>query len=74
MLMIHRKILLWLWLFVCGLVLPGKNDAQSKPAADLIITHAKIWTVDKSLPTATYCERPSSGWPTIHIIVEFRLR
>src|SRR5271167_3966900 len=23
-----------------------------KPAADLIITNAKIWTVDKSLPTA----------------------
>jgi predicted amidohydrolase YtcJ len=26
--------------------------AQSKPAADLIITHAKIWTVDQSRPTA----------------------
>ncbi len=26
--------------------------AQSKPAADLIITNAKIWTVDKSRPTA----------------------
>lgn len=26
--------------------------AQSKPAAELIITNAKIWTVDKSLPTA----------------------
>jgi len=26
--------------------------AQSKPAADLIITNAKVWTVDKSHPTA----------------------
>ena len=26
--------------------------AQSRPAADLIITNAKIWTVDKALPTA----------------------
>src|SRR5271170_7791346 len=26
--------------------------AQSKPAADLIITNAKIWTVDKAHPTA----------------------
>src|ERR1700745_1937334 len=26
--------------------------AQSRPAADLIITNAKIWTVDKSNPTA----------------------
>src|SRR5271155_4680241 len=26
--------------------------AQSKPAADLIITNAKVWTVDKGNPTA----------------------
>jgi predicted amidohydrolase YtcJ len=26
--------------------------AQSKPAADLIITNAKVWTVDKALPSA----------------------
>ncbi len=26
--------------------------AQSQPAADLIITHAKVWTVDKSMPSA----------------------
>jgi len=26
--------------------------AQSKPAADLIITHAKVWTVDKAHPSA----------------------
>ncbi len=24
--------------------------AQSKPAADLIINHAKVWTVDKAQP------------------------
>src|SRR5580704_19625033 len=28
------------------------TQAQSKPAADLIITNAKIWTVDKTRPTA----------------------
>ncbi len=26
--------------------------AQSKPAADLIIRNAKVWTVDKDHPTA----------------------
>src|SRR6266567_4479392 len=26
--------------------------AQTKPAADLVITNAKIWTVDKAKPTA----------------------
>jgi predicted amidohydrolase YtcJ len=31
---------------------PVFSYAQSKPAADLIITNAKVWTVDKSLPTA----------------------
>src|SRR6476660_8094958 len=30
--------------------LPGR--AQTKPAADLIITNAKIWTVDKTRPHA----------------------
>src|ERR1700737_2657863 len=33
-------------------LLAAVSFAQSKPAADLIITDAKIWTVDKSLPTA----------------------
>jgi predicted amidohydrolase YtcJ len=28
------------------------SSAQNKPAADLIVTNAKIWTVDKSLPAA----------------------
>ncbi len=48
----HRNLRLWLLLLVCCLVLPERNQAQSRPAADLIITNAKIWTVDKSLPTA----------------------
>jgi len=26
--------------------------AQSKPAADLIVTNAKVWTVDKAYPSA----------------------
>lgn len=28
------------------------TQAQNKPSADLIITNAKIWTVDKAMPTA----------------------
>jgi len=34
------------------LLSPAFVPAQSKPAADLIITNAKIWTVDQSRPTA----------------------
>ena len=34
------------------LLFPAFVPAQSKPAADLIITNAKIWTVDQSRPTA----------------------
>ena len=33
-------------------VLPFMLCAQSQPAADLIIRNAKVWTVDKSQPTA----------------------
>jgi predicted amidohydrolase YtcJ len=36
---------------VCWFV-AGTAFAQSKPAADLIITNAKVWTVDKANPTA----------------------
>lgn len=32
--------------------LTGVGLAQSKPAADLIVTNAKVWTVDRRLPTA----------------------
>jgi predicted amidohydrolase YtcJ len=38
---------------LCGLfTLPLLAGAQSKPAADLIIHNAKVWTVDKDRPTA----------------------
>ena len=43
-----RKLHLLSALFVLALPLA----AQSKPAADLIINHAKIWTVDNSRPEA----------------------
>jgi len=48
----HRNRSLVLLVLVCCLVLPEPNQAQSRPTADLIITNAKIWTVDKSLPMA----------------------
>jgi len=48
----HRDRFLWLLVLACCLVLAERNLAQSGPAADLIITNAKIWTVDKSLPRA----------------------
>lgn len=41
-----------LQLFACALLALDLGHAQSKPAADLIITNAKVWTVDKSLPLA----------------------
>jgi predicted amidohydrolase YtcJ len=41
-----------LFLFVLHLVLHPGALAQSRPAADLIITNAKVWTVDESRPTA----------------------
>jgi predicted amidohydrolase YtcJ len=48
----HRNRPLFLLVLVCCLVQPERNQAQSRPAADLIITNAKIWTVDKSCPMA----------------------
>src|SRR5579884_2407274 len=33
-------------------LLSGSLSAQTRPAADLIITNAKIWTVDKTRPNA----------------------
>jgi len=36
----------------CALLLSVLLAAESKPAADLIITNARVWTVDKSLPEA----------------------
>lgn len=48
----HRIRRWWLFVLVCWLVVPERYQAQSRPAADLIVTNAKIWTVDKSMPTA----------------------
>ena len=47
-----RNRTLWLLVLLSCLVLPEWNQAQSRPEADLIITNAKVWTVDKSLPLA----------------------
>jgi predicted amidohydrolase YtcJ len=38
--------------FIILLLCAPPVSAQSRPAADLIITNAKVWTVDKSNPTA----------------------
>ncbi|HVO82267.1 MAG TPA: amidohydrolase family protein [Terriglobales bacterium] len=43
-----KTIAWWLILFL----MPVLVRAQSKPSADLIIINAKVWTVDKSHPTA----------------------
>lgn len=48
----RRNLSFWLLVLLCSCVLPEVNQAQSKPTADLIITNAKIWTVDKSMPSA----------------------
>ncbi len=46
--MMSRAALVAVWLFgLCAIA-----HAQSKPSADLIITNAKIWTVDKARPNA----------------------
>ena len=51
----HRMSNFTAALVLCCLVLhisSFASDFNSKPAADLIITNAKVWTADKSLPTA----------------------
>jgi predicted amidohydrolase YtcJ len=45
------RTVLYIALF-SALIIPRLGAAQAKPAADLIIANAKIWTVDKSLPSA----------------------
>ena len=40
------------YVLLSTLMIPQLGRAQAKPAADLILTNAKIWTVDKTLPTA----------------------
>src|SRR5262245_38213516 len=44
----NRVVLLLVLLVSCA----GLTRAQARPAADLIIRHAKIWTVDPTKPTA----------------------
>ena len=39
-------------LFAHSLLLVTLGHAQAVPTADLIITNAKVWTVDKARPTA----------------------
>lgn len=48
----RRNRLFCLIVLVYCVVLSKRNQAQTRPAADLIITDAKIWTVDKSMPSA----------------------
>src|SRR5947208_5727853 len=43
-----RVLLFLITILFCSTII----SAQSKPAADLIITNAKIWTVDKTRPQA----------------------
>jgi hypothetical protein len=42
----------FLLLVLACVLLQGRGQAQLKPAADLVITNAKVWTGDKSLPIA----------------------
>jgi len=48
----HRSRYCLAQLLMTVLLLAGFAAAQTKPAADLIVTNAKIWTVDKSMPNA----------------------
>lgn len=44
---------LWPLVFAFCFTISDRDKAQStKPAADLVITNARIWTVDNSMPTA----------------------
>jgi predicted amidohydrolase YtcJ len=42
----------WITVFICIALLLARSWAQSKPAADLIVNNAKVWSVDKSVPSA----------------------
>ena len=46
------RLFLIAFLGTCALLPKVAAQTQPKPAADLIITNAKIWTVDQSTPTA----------------------
>ena len=41
-----------LFFLCCSLLLLCQTQAQTPPAADVIITHANIWTVDRAKPSA----------------------
>jgi predicted amidohydrolase YtcJ len=47
-----KKTWYFLLVFLACSLLPERGQGQAKPSADLVITNAKVWTVDKSLPTA----------------------
>src|ERR1700751_4937712 len=46
------KLLRLLFFLCCSLQLLCQTQAQTPPAADVIITHANIWTVDPAKPSA----------------------
>jgi predicted amidohydrolase YtcJ len=46
------KLLRLLFFLCCSLQLLCQTQAQTPPAADVIITHANIWTVDRAKPSA----------------------
>jgi predicted amidohydrolase YtcJ len=49
----RKMAVVWAVLLVCGVVpMIATAQNESKPAADLIVRGAKIWTVDKATPTA----------------------
>ena len=48
----NRNWFRWITVFMCIALLLARSRAQSKPAADLIVINAKVWTVDKSVPSA----------------------
>jgi predicted amidohydrolase YtcJ len=49
----RKMAVVWAVLLVCGVVpMIAAAQNESKPAADLIVRDAKIWTVDKATPTA----------------------
>src|SRR5215472_16068756 len=48
----NRNWFCWIAVFLCSALLLARSQAQSRPAADLIVTNAKVWTVDKSVASA----------------------
>jgi len=50
--MIQSRFSLLTVCVACALLLAANSAAQQRPSADLIISNAKVWTVDPSKPTA----------------------